>query len=151
MNKTLKELIVIDQLEVGPIKLEPNRLVAPYTVTNKGKKDTIDLIYKYEEDVFDPEDESSVNLASMIAAQVAMNYGLFCKKIIFNGLYDSTDQRLIKDMMENTAREIYVKKFLEHNSFITGSFTELPVIKMKSYLQSKLQFNSTDNEPVNTK
>jgi len=151
MDKSLKELIVIDQLDIGPVKLEPKRLVVPYTITEKDKKDSIDLIYKYEESVFDPEDESSVNLASMIAAQVAINYGLFCKKIIFNGLYDSTDQRIIKDMMENTAREIYVKKFLEHNPFLTGTAVELPIIKMKSYLQSNLQFNSVDNEPVNTK
>ena len=151
MNKILKQLLVIDQLEIGPIKLKPNRLVAPYTVTQKGKKDTIDLIYKYDESVFDPEDEASVNLASIIAAQVALNYGLICKKIIFNGLYDSTDQRLIKDMMENTAREIYVKKFLDHNPFLTGSAAELPAIKMKSYLQSELIFKSVDEEPVNTK
>ncbi|MGB5849769.1 MAG: creatininase family protein, partial [Ignavibacteriaceae bacterium] len=151
MDKTLKQLIVIDRLEVGPVRLEANRLIAPYTVVQKDKKDTMDLIYKYEENVFDMADEASVNLASMIAAQVAINYGLFCKKIIFNGLYDSTDQRLIKDMMENTAREIYVKKFLEHNPFLIGSAAKLPVIKMKSYLQTKLQFNSIDNEPVNTK
>ena len=151
MNNTLKQLLVIDQLEIGPVKLEPNRLISPYTVTQTGKKDTIELIYKYEEAVFDPEDEASVNLASMIASQVAINYGLVCKKIIFNGLYDSTDQRLIKDMMENTAREIYVKKFLEHNPFLTGSAAELPAIKMKSYLQSELIFKSVDEEPVNTK
>ena len=151
MNKILKQLLVIDQLEIGPVELEANRLVAPYTVTQKGKNDTIDLIYKYEEEVFDPEDEASVNLASMIVAQVALNYGLLCKKIIFNGLYDSTDQRLIKDMMENTAREIYVKKFLEHNPFLTGSAAELPAIKMRSYLQSQLIFKSVDEEPVTTK
>ena len=151
MNKTLKKLLVIDQLEIGPVKLESNRLVTPYTVTQKGKKDTIDLIYKYEEDVFDPEDEASVNLASMIAAQVAINYGLFCKTIVFNGLYDTTDQRLIKDMMENTAREIYVKKLLGHNPFLTESANKIPVSKMKSYLQSNLQFNSVDVEPLITK
>ena len=151
MVKTLKQLLVIDRLEIGPVKIEKNRLVAPYTVVQNEKKDSIDLIYKYEEDVFDPNDESSVNLASMIASQVALNYGLFCNKIIFNGLYDSTDQRLIKDMMENTAREIYVKKFLEHNPFLIGEAAKLPVLKLKSYLQSKLEFNSIDNEPVNTK
>ena len=151
MDKTLKQLMVIDRLEVGPVRLEANRLIAPYTVVQKDKKDTMDLIYKYEENVFDTADEASVNLASMIAAQVAINYGLFCKKIIFNGLYDSTDQRLIKDMMENTAREIYVKKFLEHNPFLIGSAVKLPVIKMKSYLQSIVEFNSVEDEPVNTK
>jgi len=151
MAKTLKQLLVIDRLEIGPVKIEQNRLIAPYTVVQNGKTDTLDLIYKYEENVFDHNDESSVNLASMIASQVALNYGLFCKKIIFNGLYDTTDQRLIKDMMENTAREIYIKKFLEHNPFLTGNAAKLPVLKLKSYLQSKLEFNSIDTEPVNTK
>ncbi|MGD8307092.1 MAG: creatininase family protein, partial [Ignavibacteria bacterium] len=132
MVKNLKQLLEIDRLEVGPVKIEKNRLIAPYTVFQNGKRDSIDLIYKYEEDVFDPTDESSVNLASMIASQVALNCGLFCNKIIFNGLYDSTDQRLIKDMMENTSREIYVKKFLENNPFLTGPAAKLPVLKLKS-------------------
>jgi len=151
MKKSLKQLLVVDKLEVGPIQLEPNRLVAPYTIFQKGKKDSIDLIYKYEDDVFNPKDEASINLASVIAAQVAINYGLFCKKIVFYGLFDTSDQRFIKDMMENTAREIYVKKFLEHNPFLTGSAAKLPATKKKSYLQSNLEFVSLTDEPVNTR
>ena len=130
-KNNLEKLVVFDRLEVGPIKIEKKRIVAPYTIFKKDFSDYIELIYSYEEDVFDPEDDSHLNLASMIAAQVAINYGLFCKKITFNGLYDNTDQNVIKDWMENTAREIYVKKFLEPNPFLIGDAVNLPAKKLK--------------------
>ena len=147
----LKVLEVFDSLEVGPIKVEKKRFVAPYTVTKKNKKESAELIYSYEEEVFDPQDESHQNLVSTIAAQVAINYGLFCKKIIFNGLYDNVDKRVIKDWAENTAREIYVKKILEPNPFLIGEAKNLPAIKLKSYLRAELEFPETDQEPVKTK
>lgn len=157
VNKSISEidelsiLDVFDSLEVGPIKIEKKRFIAPYTITKKKKKETSELIYSYEEEVFDPSDESHQNLVSMIAAQVAINYGLFCKKIIFNGLYDNVDKRVIKDWVENTAREIYVKKFLEPNPFLIGEAKKLPAVKLKSYLRAELEFPETDQEPVKTK
>ena len=111
---SLKILQVIDSLEVGPVKLEPRRLIAPYTVSTAGNSVTQELIYTYEEAVFQPAEAASQNLAAMVAAQVALNYGLFCRKIVFHGIYDDADRRFILDMMENTSREIYLKKFLEH-------------------------------------
>ena len=65
-----------------------------------------ELIYSFEEDVFDPSSATDRNLASMMLAQVALNYGLFCKEIVFDGLYDDTDRKFIRDMTENTSREI---------------------------------------------
>ena len=135
-----KILEVIDRLEIGPVKLEPNRLVAPYHLVQNGVEDTIELIYKYEEGVFAPGEPDSQNLADMIAAQVAVNYGLFCKKIIFHGLFHENDQRFIKEMTENTCREIYVKKFLEPNPFLIGNAAELPVIKKQKYLNASIEF-----------
>ena len=84
-NDPLSILQVFDRLEVGPVKLEPCRITAPYKLIQKGKEDGIDLVYSYEEDVFDPSDLASQNLASMIATQVALNYGLFFRSIVFNG------------------------------------------------------------------
>lgn len=147
----LKVLDVFDSLEVGPIKIEKKRFIAPYTVKKKKKKETTELIYSYEEEVFDPNDESHQNLVSMISAQVAINYGLFCKEIIFYGLYDNVDKRILKDWAENTAREILVKKFLEPNPFLIGEAKNLPAVKLKSYLRAVLEFPETDQEPVKTK
>jgi len=43
-------------------------------------------------------------------------------------------------MAENTAREIYVKKFLEPNPFLIGPAATLPALRQKSYLRSRLIF-----------
>jgi hypothetical protein len=90
--KGLKSLQVINRLEVGLIRLEPRRLIAPYKVFQETKEDTLDLIYHFEEDVFDPDEPASRNLATMMAAQVALNYGLFSKEIIFHGCFDKHDR-----------------------------------------------------------
>ncbi len=137
----LEKLIVMDRLEVGPVRVEKNRLVAPYRVLQNGEVETMDLIYRFEEDVFEPEDLDSQNLAEMITAQVALNYGLFCKEIVFHGSYDAADQSFLKKMAENTAREIYVIKIMHENPFLTGVARDFPLVKKDNYLQAKLIFS----------
>ena len=139
-DDALSLLTVFDRLEVGPVTLERKRLVAPYRLMVDGKTEQTELIYTYEEDVFDPRSPESRNLADMIAAQVALNYGLFCRDIVFNGLFDKTDRRFLREMAENTAREIFVNKFLAFNPFLVGEAARLPAVKPKAYLQAKLTF-----------
>jgi creatinine amidohydrolase/Fe(II)-dependent formamide hydrolase-like protein len=136
----LSALQVFDRLEIGPVKYEPRRLMAPYRLFWDGREDRTELIYSYEETVFDPLEPESQNLADMIAAQVALNYGLFCRSIVFNGTFDDLDRRFIQDMAENTAREIYVKKFIEPNPFLTGEIMQLPAVKLQTYLRATLEF-----------
>ncbi len=136
----LAMLEVFDRLEIGPVKLERKRLIAPYRLFRNGKEDRTELIYSYEETVFDPAEPESRNLADMIAAQVALNYGLFCGSIVFHGIFDELDRRFIREMAENTAREIYVKKFLEPNPFLIGSCAQLPAVKKQKYLRAALKF-----------
>jgi hypothetical protein len=111
----LKIVGVIPRLEVGPLRLERRRLTATYGLIRNGQTDSIDLIYSFEEDVFTPDDPVSLNLASMLSVQVALNYGFFCDEIVLHGWFDRLDKRFIKEMAANTAREIFVKKFLERN------------------------------------
>ena len=138
--QSLDILKVISRLEIGPVKLYNRRFVAPYKVSQQNKETSIELIYTFEEDVFKPNDVESINLANLIAAQVALNYGLFCDEIIFHGLYDKNDQQFIHEMIENTAKEIFVKKFLEPNPFLLEYVTNLPPIKLKNYNQAKIEF-----------
>jgi hypothetical protein len=147
-KKNLAMLLVIDCLEVGPVQLDKNRLIAPYILTKGNAKDQIQLMYRYEEPVFEVNNPASLNLASMIAVQVAINYGLFCKKIIFHGIFDKNDRKFIKNMMENTAREIYVKKFLEPNTFLTAEYKNIPILKLDSYLQAELIFRNKPGDTV---
>ncbi|UCG51043.1 MAG: creatininase family protein [Candidatus Latescibacterota bacterium] len=136
----LDRLRVIERLEVGPVKLERRRLTAPYSVTQNGRRDVTELVYRYEEDVFEPSSENDRDLANMIAAQVALNYGLLCDEIVFRGGYDTADRKFLAEMAENTAREIYVKKFLEPNPFLVPALRNLSVTKKKSYLNASLTF-----------
>jgi creatinine amidohydrolase/Fe(II)-dependent formamide hydrolase-like protein len=136
----LLTLEAFDRLEIGPVKLERKRLIAPYCLFFNGKEDRTELIYSYEEAVFDPSEPESRNLADMIAAQVALNYGLFCRSIVFHGTFDELDRRFIREMAENTAREIYVKKFLEPNPFLIGPCARLPAVKKQKYLRAVLKF-----------
>jgi creatinine amidohydrolase/Fe(II)-dependent formamide hydrolase-like protein len=136
----LSVLNIFECLEIGPVRLEPKRLIAPYRLFYNGKMDQTELIYNYEETVFDPIEPESQNLANMIAAQVALNYGLFCDTLVFHGLFDDIDRRFIRDMAENTAREIYVKKFLEPNPFLVGHAAGLSPQKRPRYVHAKLLF-----------
>ncbi|MBK9776810.1 MAG: creatininase family protein [bacterium] len=144
----LAPLLVWDRLEVGPVRVEPRRVTAPYTVVRAGHRETIDLVYSYEEDVFTPGEAADENLAAMITAQVALNYGLFAGELVFHGAFDERDRRFLADMAANTAREIYVKKILQPNPFLVGAAAQLPVDRRGEYLQARLVF--PDPEPEAT-
>jgi creatinine amidohydrolase/Fe(II)-dependent formamide hydrolase-like protein/7-cyano-7-deazaguanine synthase in queuosine biosynthesis len=131
---------VIDRLEVGPTRLERNRIFTPYRiVTPRGKAET-ELAYTYEEYVFDPADPRDQNLANVIGAQVALNYGLFSREIVFRGPFDDVDRAFLTAAARNTAREIYVKKFLEPNPFLVGHAAGLPAVRRRDYLRARLGF-----------
>ena len=136
----LKVLVTIDRLTVGPVQLEPARLVMPYEVTRGGSTERLELIYRYEEPVFDPSSEADRNLASMIGSQVALNYGLFCKEMVFRGPFDRHDRRFLEEYAAHTAREIFAVKFLEPNPFLGESARNLPDTRRDSWLQARVSF-----------
>jgi hypothetical protein len=139
----LSPLIAFDTLEVGPVQIESKRLVCPYRILNQTEESSCRLIYSYEEPVFEPTEISSRNLAGMIAAQVAVNYGLFCRRIRFRGIFDANDRRLLAHMTENTAREIYVNKILADNRFLAG-LPRLSLLTKGPYTQARLDFDDLD-------
>lgn len=141
-KRSLSAFKVIDELRVGPVRIEKRRLIATYAVKRRGTVHTTDLIYRYEEDVFDASDPADVNLANMIGAQVALNYGLFAERIVFKGAFDAADRRFLNEMAENTAREIYVKKLLEPNPFLIEDASDLAAVKHKRYLAAELVFDA---------
>jgi hypothetical protein len=133
-------LLVMRQLNVGPTRLEPRRVVTPYTLATDGGTVSTSLMYTYERDVFDPDDPASQNLASVIGAQVALNYGLFADEIRFLGPFDAVDRKFLKGMAENTAREIAVKKFLEPNPFLVDPAANLPLVRRERYCRAHIEF-----------
>ena len=61
-------------------------------------------------------------------------------KLVFHGWFDKHDRRFIEEMAQNTAREIFVKKFLQPNPFLRSTSTDLPPVKLESYLRAKVVF-----------
>nr|MEE4267403.1 creatininase family protein [Candidatus Krumholzibacteria bacterium] len=140
LKDPLLPLLVWDRLEIGPPRIEAKRIRAAYTVVRDGQTESIDLTYSWEEEVFDPALPQDVNLAGMILAQLALNYGLFCREMVFHGPFDERDRRFLTDMARNTAREIYVNKFLMPNPFLVGEAAKLPAERRDDYLRAKLVF-----------
>lgn len=142
---TLDSFIVLKKLSVKNIQIEPKKVKATYCVEKQsGDIDTIELIYSYDAVYFNKKEAADVNLASMMLAQVALNYGLFVETIEFDGLFDKTDQRFILDMMENTSREILTNKLLIKNEFLKPPFDSLQPEKKEHYTQSKVVFTNTN-------
>jgi creatinine amidohydrolase/Fe(II)-dependent formamide hydrolase-like protein len=139
----LSNFLCFDKLVVSAPKIEKKKISSVYIITRTdGSTSENELVYSYEQEVFDPAAIADINLASMILAQVAFNYGLFSREIEFQGSFDDTDIRFIRDMTENTSREIYVNKLLWDNPFIKKEFKDLSFEKKKRYTLAKLTFNS---------
>ena len=136
----LGDFVVIRKLSVGNIRVEPKRVRALYCVEHyNGDTDSYELIYSYDKPYFDPSRAADVNLASMMLVQVALNYGLFCELIEFDGLYDQVDSRFLADVLENTSREILTNKLLIDNEFILPRYKPLLVKKQQRYTRAELK------------
>ena len=141
---TLKDLVVFDALLVHQLEVEPRRVRAAYTLTfPDGSQSERELIYSYGAAYFDAKDARDVNLASMMVVQVALNYGLFCKKLIFDGLFDATDRRFLADMLENTSREILTNKIWIDNPFLLEAYRNIVPERKKDYTAATLEFRNT--------
>jgi len=139
----IRSLVVFSSLKVHEIRVEATRVRATYTLTRKnGELAHNELIYSYSSPFFDPGNPEDINLASMMLAQVSLNYGLFCEQIIFEGLYDKADKRFLSEMMENTSREILVMKFFGRNEFLIPPFDSLQHQKSDRYTAATLQFSN---------
>ncbi len=141
---SLDSFLVMRKLYVGNITIETRRIKASYiTESLSGDKKEFELIYSYDYPVFENPDRADLNLASMITAQAAFNYGIFFEEIEFEGLYDSVDRDFIERMIENTSREIICNKLLVKNEFLKPPFNSLKIDKRKKYTQAKISFRVT--------
>ncbi|MCB0842473.1 MAG: hypothetical protein KDE26_04310 [Bacteroidetes bacterium] len=140
----IRDLVVFKKLTVSQILIEPKRVKAIYTLQKNDQTEVSnELIYSYDNPYFDKKNPKDVNLASMMVAQVALNYGLFCEIIEFGGLYDEVDRRFLTAMMENTSREIFVNKFLFKNEFLKPPFDQIQPQQMKRYTAAELVFSNS--------
>ena len=140
----LEDFIIHKKLSIKNIDVQPKRVSAEYCIqTFDGKYISNNFVYSYEHNYFDKDNPDDVNLASMMLAQVAINYGLFFENIEFDGLFDECDKRFITEMTENTSIEILINKLLADNIFINPPFNTLQVEKREKYTAAKINFVNT--------
>ncbi len=143
----LESFVVINKLIVRGVHVKPKRVTAEYCVEHlSGQTASYELVYSYDTAYFNTKNAADINLASMMLAQVALNYGLFCKTIEFDGLFDKADRDFLSSMMENTSREIVANKLLIRNEFIKSPYDALTPEKKAVYTNSKLIFSNSKFE-----
>ena len=148
----IRDLVVFEKLKVHKVLVEPKRVRATYSVySGNGSSESRELIYSYNERYFDPGDWQDVNLASIMLAQVALNYGLFFETIEFDGVYDEADRSFLRSMIENTSREILVNKILNPTEFLKPPYNETQTETMERYTAAKLVFLNSDHENLKRK
>lgn len=134
-------LVVWDSLEVGPIVLEPARLRVPYRVRSGEQVEETVLTFKWAEPVFDPSSPLDQQLATMVGAQCALNYGLFCNELVVHGPLGPEDRSFLIEMARNTATEIYVNKLRAPNRSLTEELARrLPETTEPASLCARLRF-----------
>lgn len=138
-------LAVWSRLEVGPARLERNRLQVPYTVTDADGTHTQLLQFRWAAPVLDPGADG--NLAALIGVQVALNYGLFCEELVLHGPFDPDDRAFLIEMLHNTATEIYVNKLRAPNVFLEGELV-VPETNRPADLCGRVVFPDAVDEPA---
>ena len=82
---TLDSFITLKKLTIENIVIESRIVKGDYVIEKiSGEKIKTQLIYSYDNNYFDRMDPGDVNLASIMIAQVALNYGLFFERIEFD-------------------------------------------------------------------
>jgi creatinine amidohydrolase/Fe(II)-dependent formamide hydrolase-like protein len=135
----LDTLVVLDRLVVSRPRVERRRATCQLiAIPVKGRDHRTEMAFAYEEDVFQPGDPSSDNLAALAAAQVALNYGLFARGIVLEGLFDAADLEFLAAAARNTAREIYIHKIAAQNPFLDPRIAAQDFVVKRDYLTAKI-------------
>jgi hypothetical protein len=85
--------VVLKKRIVKNIHVEPKRVRAEYCVKQfSGQTASYEFVYSYDTPYFNRKGAEDTNLATIMPAQVALNYGLFVETIEFDGLFDKADR-----------------------------------------------------------
>ncbi|ASI98639.1 hypothetical protein [Thermococcus celer] len=110
---SLPELRCFDYLLIERPKISSRRISARYVLGIDGEERAYKLMHTYEERI--PRIEAFAKLMSIVPA---INYGLFTPEIRFDFTLDPRDMRFFRDMMEVTAKDIFVNRIANPSEFV---------------------------------
>lgn len=113
------DLKCFDSISIREPRVSPTRITATYVIEFGGRRVEFELRNKYEEDI---SSELAEEVARVMVTLPAVNYGLFTDEIYFDFELDERDLVLFNDMMEATARDIFVNRILKRTGFVKEEF-----------------------------
>ncbi|HWH09007.1 MAG TPA: hypothetical protein VNX21_07385 [Candidatus Thermoplasmatota archaeon] len=100
------------ELRVSDPVLRDDASASGYTfVARDGKETTLELRWKFDRPIYASASPAMRNHARVHHAVPALNYGLFCDRIVFEGPLAPADLAYLRRMMDATAREQYLTRF----------------------------------------
>ncbi len=140
---SLPELKCFDYILIEKPKVSARRISARYVLGIDGEELDYKLIHRYHERI--PKVEAFARLVSIIPA---INYGLFTPEIRFDFPLDHRDLRFFHDMMEVTARDIFVNRIAQPSEFIKPEFVPKVVTPEMAEPMAKLLPENIEEEPM---
>ncbi|HUR69288.1 MAG TPA: hypothetical protein VM370_08575 [Candidatus Thermoplasmatota archaeon] len=110
---TAPDLMFFRELRVSDPVLKDDASTSTYTFVDKrGRKHPLTLHYKFPAPLYADANAAMVNQARVHHAIPSLNYGLFCKRIVFEFPLTKADLAYLTQMQGLTAREIYLNRFV---------------------------------------
>ncbi|WP_456365587.1 hypothetical protein [Thermococcus sp.] len=140
---SLPGLKCFDYIVIERPKVSARRISARYVLGVDGEELDYTLIHHYHEGI--PKVEVFAKLMSIIPA---INYGLFTPEIRFEFSLDPRDLRFFRDMMEVTARDIFVNRIANPTEFIRPGFVPKGVRPEMAEPMAELLPEGIEEEPL---
>lgn len=146
----MKDLTCFDELLVTNLNIGNDRVTVDYVLKiDEATEAKYRLIHKYEENIIT---DKTKYFASLMAVAPAINYGLFSRKIIFDVPLTEADRKFIIDMMDATARDIFVNRIVNKTGFIKEEYIPDPTEVGPEDAKPKAELSFTkmvdDPEPI---
>ena len=140
---SLPELKCFDYILVERPRIGSRRVSAHYVLGIDGEELGYTLIHRYPERI--SKVEAFAKLVSMIPA---INYGLFTPEIRFDFPLDPRDLKFFRDMMEVTARDIFVNRIIRRTGFVREEYIPRDVTPEMAEPMAELLPESVEEEPI---
>ena len=137
------ELKCFDYILIERPKVSARRVSARYVLGVDGEELSYRLIHRYFERI--PKVEVFAKLMSIVPA---INYGLFTPEIRFDFTLDSLDLKFFRDMMEVTARDIFVNRIANPSEFLKPEFVPKNISPKMAEPMAKLVPEGVEEEEV---
>ncbi|ACS90129.1 MULTISPECIES: hypothetical protein [Thermococcus] len=149
----MSNLKCFDYIIIEDPKISSKRISSIYRLSLDNEEKVFKLIHTYKERIPKKESKTFAKLMSIVPA---INYGLFTPLIYFDFPIDKRDLKFFKDMMEITAKDIFVNRIIKRTGFVREEFIPKEVkpdlarpiakVKAKEVIKEDVKFNADYNK-----